>query len=318
MIVVVTLNSLLEKKYYCNNFTLNKTHRVDNIVYSVGGKGINISRQLNLLDIQNQSFLFIGGENGKIIRKKLIEEKINFVPTYTKAQTREACVIIDEVKKNITTVMESKYKIEANEIEEMKTKLEKAIQNCNILVLSGSLSSPNVFDIIKYGIEKAKENDKLTVLDSHGSHLRDAIELQPDILHNNLDEINSSLKLNLQSDEEILNFTDELYNKGIKISIITDGGKPAYVNHFGFKYKFYPPQIDEIHPTGSGDALVAGILYGITNSHPFTESLKFGMALGTLNAQKIEVCNITKSELENFNFENIKVETIGQKMNTIF
>lgn len=318
MIVIITLNPLLEKRFYCNNFSINKTHRVNKLEYTVGGKGINISRQLNLLKVPNQSFTFLGGENGRIIRKHLTHEKINFVAIPTKAQTREATLIIDDNNSTVTTVMEQEYNISKNEIDEMKQKIEKAILNANIVVFAGSLPNQETYEIIEYGTKLAKENDKMVIIDTYGEHLNNCIELAPDIIHNNLDEVNNSLKLHLQNEKQIIDFTKKLYHKGVKITAITDGKNPFIVNNFNFIYKVFPPEVQEIHSTGSGDAFVAGLIYGIYNSEPLVESLKIATTLGAINAQRLDVCNITPKDLENFDANTFKIETIGEKMNTIF
>jgi len=318
MIVIVTLNPLLEKKYFCDDFELNKTFRVDKIKYSVGGKGINISRELNYLGVPNQSFTFLGGENGRYIRKLLTHEKINYVAVPTKAQTREAAVIIDKKNNSVSTVMEKKYEISRAEIEEMKVKLEKAILNSNMLVFAGSLPNDDTFEIIDWGTKLAKENDKLVLFDTYGNHLDKSLNLPVDIIHNNVDELEKALNKNLSTEEDIINLAKELKDRGIKISAITNGKHPFIVNNFGFLYKVYPPAVNEIHPTGSGDAFVAGLIYGIFNSLPIVESLKIATSLGAINSTRIDVCNITYNELENFDKESINIETIGEKMNTIF
>ena len=67
MILTVTLNSLLEKKLFLNSKE-SENNRAYKQQYSAGGKGINISRQLNCLGIQNHALTFLGGANGKKLR----------------------------------------------------------------------------------------------------------------------------------------------------------------------------------------------------------------------------------------------------------
>ncbi|MCB0748024.1 MAG: 1-phosphofructokinase, partial [Ignavibacteriae bacterium] len=87
MVLTVTINPLLEKNLFFNDVSANNRAYKEEI--TAGGKGINISRQLNLLGIQNHAITFLGGSKGKIIRSVLEKEQISFSPVSTKSETRE-------------------------------------------------------------------------------------------------------------------------------------------------------------------------------------------------------------------------------------
>jgi fructose-1-phosphate kinase PfkB-like protein len=53
-----------------------------------------------------------------------------------------------------------------------------------------------------------------------------------------------------------------------------------------------PPQTKAVNPTGSGDALVAGILYGFQHGWKFERCLAFGTAAGASNAQVWDVATL--------------------------
>ena len=60
MILTVTLNPLLEKRLEFQSVELGKDQRAKNEFYAAGGKGINVSRQLNLLGVKNSAFTWLG------------------------------------------------------------------------------------------------------------------------------------------------------------------------------------------------------------------------------------------------------------------
>lgn len=318
MILSVTLNPLLEKKYTCKNFVISHTHRTSEFEYAVGGKGINVSRELNHLKIHNQSMTFLGGDNGRTIRKKLNEEGINYIAVSTKSQNREGTVIFDPERLTQTSIMQSNYHILDSEISEFKIRLEKAIQNCTVLLFSGSLPSESAYEIMEYGIKLAQDNDKLVFIDSYGAHLDNIIRLKPNIMHNNIQEIESSLNIKLSSENEIIKFLNNLYESGVKIAVLTDGDKPSYAMNFGFIYKISFPTVPTLDSTGCGDSLVAGMLYGIDKALTFKESIGFATKLGLINAQRWDVCNISLKEVDAYSIDNIKIEAVGEKMDTVF
>ena len=75
MILTVTLNPLLEHRLTYKVLHIGHENRSAKEKYKAGGKGINVSRQLNILSVDNLAFTFLGGSNGKLLKKLLIEVK---------------------------------------------------------------------------------------------------------------------------------------------------------------------------------------------------------------------------------------------------
>lgn len=316
MVLTVTLNPLLEKRLYFEKIELGKSFRSNKEELTAGGKGININRQLNLLGIKNSSFTFLGGNNGKLLRSILTHEQIEYSAVPTKSETRSADLVFENHNKRLTTFFGINSSISKEESDEFKHRLEKMIQNCSIVIFSGSSPCKETNDIFPYGIELANKFDKISVLDTYGEHHSKCIEAKPTIIHNNSNEIESSLGVSFQSEEEKIKFLENIYSKGIKLSFITDGEKPAYASKYDFHYKIYPPKIETFDPTGSGDAFVAGIVYGIENSLVFDDFLKIAAGLGTANASMWSTCRVTVEQMNLYN-EKVKFEPIGKKMKLI-
>ena len=96
MILTVTINPILERRYYYQSLNLYSANRNGKLVIKEGGKGINVNRQLNKMGIKNIAMLFTGGGNGKLIREALRKEQINFSEIITKNETRDSAIIIDQ------------------------------------------------------------------------------------------------------------------------------------------------------------------------------------------------------------------------------
>ena len=316
MILTITLNPLLEKRLIFQSVKLGKDQRAQNEFYAAGGKGINVSRQLNFLGIKNSAFTFIGGSNGKIFRHLLNEDKIDFSLVQTKSETRCADIIIEKENNRLTTFFGLNSEITEDESSEFKNKLDKMIQNCSIVVFSGSSPGRFTNDIFPYGIELANKYDKISVLDTYGEHLKDCIAAEPTVIHNNVNELEKSLNISLKSENEKLDFLKELYSKKIKLMFLTDGANPIYAAKYDFDYKIIPPEIKTIDATGSGDAFVAGIVCGLENSLVFDDFVKTATALGAANAATFQTCKVGTEEM-NQHVDNVKVESIGKKMKII-
>lgn len=312
MILTVTLNPLLERRYYYQAINLSSVNRNGKLIIKAGGKGINVNRQLNKLGIKNIALLFIGGSNGKLIRETLRAEKINFSEIVIKNETREAAIVIDQSAEKIHSFFGTDALISSSEAREFISKMEKAIAACEIVVFSGSSPGMQTDSIFVQGINIANKLDKISVCDTYGEHLQDCYDSSPTIIHNNIDEIKVSLGLELLDKADKLNFLNILYKKGVKQAFITDGGNSFYASNFDFHYKVTPPEIRTVDSTGSGDAFVAGIVYGWHNKLTFEQQLLFATSLGASNAKSFEVCDVEMKDAESL-ADEIKIESIGKK-----
>ncbi|MHB9013526.1 MAG: PfkB family carbohydrate kinase, partial [Ignavibacteriaceae bacterium] len=96
MVLTVTLNPLLERRYKFSRISFSQENRNGILEIKAGGKGINVSRQLNHLNVENIALTFLGGANGKQLKEILIKENIRITSIRTESNTRDAAIIIDE------------------------------------------------------------------------------------------------------------------------------------------------------------------------------------------------------------------------------
>jgi 1-phosphofructokinase family hexose kinase len=316
MILTVTINPLLERRYYYQSIELSSVNRNGKLILQAGGKGINVNRQLNKLGVKNIAMLFSGGTNGKLMREALRNEKINYSEIISKSETRDSAIIIDQSASKIYSFFGTDAIVSSNEAREFISKLEKAIAACEIVIFSGSSPCKETDSIFVEGINIATKLDKISVCDTYGRHLQDCYDASPTIVHNNIDEIKSSLEIKIQNEADSVNFLKMLYKKGVKQAYITDGKNPFYTSNFDFHYKVTPPEISSVDSTGSGDAFVAGIVYGWHNKYTFEQQLRFAAALGALNSKSFDVCNVEIDEANSF-AKKIHIEAVGKRLKEI-
>ncbi len=316
MVLTITLNPLLERRYLFSKINFNAENRNGMHTLKAGGKGINVSRQLNKLGLENIALTFTGGVNGKLFKDVLRNEGISFVDIQTKEETRDAAVILENSVKKVSTFFRKNNDLSDTEANAFASKMEKMIATCEIVVFAGSSPCAETNFVIPEGIEIANRLDKISICDTYGDHLQTCIDASPSILHNNIAEIESSLKIRLKTQKEKLSFLNYLYSKGIKQSYITDGENPFYSSNFDFHYKVTVPKIDVSDSTGSGDSFVAGLVYGWHNKFKFDNQLSFATALAVKNAENFETCLVSKDEAELIK-DLFVVESVGKKLKTI-
>jgi 1-phosphofructokinase family hexose kinase len=316
MILTVTLNPLLERRIVYNTINVGGVNRDGKIEVKAGGKGINVSRQLNNVGIENLALTFAGGTYGREFKDVLHHEKIKSVLIHTEAKTREALIFIDESSGSVTSCFGFNSEITPKEVYEFKVKLEKMIPNYEMIILSGSSPCKETDSIFPAAIEWGNKHDKIIICDTYGDHLRDCFDASPTIIHNNIDEIEKSLNIKLQTEEEKNKFLVSLYSKNIKQAYLTDGNKPFFVSNFDYHFSIIPPSVKTIDSTGSGDAFTAGIVYGWHNDLIFEDTIKTAAALGAANASGFDVCNVKINGFEGLK-TSVIINPIGKKMKLI-
>ena len=316
MVLTVTINPLLERRYEYQKISAHHQNRNGVVTLQAGGKGINVSRQLNELNVQNIALTFLGGVNGKAFRNSLNKEEISFSFVSTKSETRDCAVVINSSKPSVSAFFGEDPKISTDEVDAFLLKLEKMITNSAIVIFSGSSPCKQADSIFPAGIELANRHGKISVCDTYGDHLKNCIDASPTVIHNNVQETESSLKISLKTEKEKLEYLDFLYSKGVKQTFLTDGENQFYSSNFDFHYKVAVPKITAIDPTGSGDAFTSGIVYGWHHQITFIEQLILATSLGTANAGMFDVCRVPKTSADEFTGK-IKPEAVGKKMKVI-
>ena len=250
------------------------------------------------------------------LRESLQKEQIHFSEINTKSETRDAAIIISKTENKIYSFFRSDEEITPAEVDNFILKMEKMISTCEVVVFSGSSPCEAADVIFPEGIRIAKQLDKISVCDTYGNHLEKCLDASPTIVHNNFEEIQSSLDLKLKSENDFLFLLDKLYKKGVKQAFITDAEKTFYASNFDFHYKITLPKIDAIDSTGSGDAFTAGLIYGWHKKLNFEEQLRFASALGICNAKSFEVCDVNEEDAQSI-VEQIKISSVGKKIKLI-
>ena len=313
MILTITINPLLERRYYYPDINLSSVNRKGVVLLKAGGKGINVSRQLNTINISNIALLFTGGTNGKLLRDSLRREGINFSDISIKSETRDSAIIINEATSEVYSFFGKNSSVSSLEVKEFIYKMEKAIATCEIVVFSGSSPCDETDEIFSRGIEIANELDKISICDTYGKPLKKCLIASPTIVHNNVEEIQKSLGISLNSEADHIKLLKMLYDKGVKQAFITNGSELFYASNFDFHYKVTLPEINTVDSTGSGDAFVSGVVYGWHNKLTFEQQLRLASALGAFNAKSVEVCNVEIRDTNSL-VEKIQIEALGKRL----
>ena len=296
MIVTITLNPMLDKTVHIDRLERGAIHRAKKIEMVAGGKGINVSRQLKRLGIKTLATGFLGGETGAIVTRLLSEEGVDHDFVMTDVMTRDGVTYL-EPDGTWTAMFEPSLRIDVRFVQELNKKIQALTSQSTWFVCGGSSPGHEADDVFYEAIVNAHKADVPSVLDSYGKAFELAMKAQPTLVKPNKKEFELTYRRKLETPADQVNAVNFLLDKGARYCVISDGGTAFYAGVQGHFWRVTPPGVEMVNATGSGDAMIAGILYGFRQGWKFERCLAFGTAAGAANARTWDVATLSLEEI---------------------
>lgn len=277
MIYTVTLNPSIDFIVRLDHLELGSVNRMTSDDKFAGGKGINVSRILQRLDVDNTATGFIGGFTGRFVENCLIAEgiKTNFV------QVSEDTRINVKIKAGEETEINGAGpKISDEKLEELKAILA-GLSSEDTVVFAGSAPSSLGNQVYNTLIPIAKKAGAEVVCDFEGQTLLDSLNYQPLLVKPNNHELADIFGVELNGLEDIEKYAREILAKGAKNVIISMAGDGALLVTPEAAYFAKPIKGTVKNSVGAGDSMVAGFTGEYVKSGDPIEALKWGVACGT-------------------------------------
>jgi tagatose 6-phosphate kinase len=285
MIVTITLNPSIDKRYEVADIIKGKVIRAEQVENTAGGKGLNVSRVIRLLGETVTATGFLGGKSGEFIAEQIYSLGISNQFVEINGETR-SCLAISSQDGIQTEILEPGPWIEQDELAEWLTRYERILQGCSCVCASGSLPRNVPVGLYKELIQKANAQNVKFLLDTSGAALQAGIEGSPFFIKPNLDELEFFAGQRVRKTEDVLEQIDRLQDRGIACVVVSLGKEGAIAGIGKNKYKVTVPQIQAVNPVGSGDSLVAGFAVALQRGYADDQLLAFACACGSANAME--------------------------------
>lgn len=292
MITTITLNPCIDRTVEIKNFSYGGTNLVLNTKNDISGKGINVNRVLQKLDIENMALGFNYLNDSKKLHDEL--EKIGCHHEFVdvNGSLRVNIKIFD----NQTTVMsefnEKGEEVFDENIQEFMKTLKKNLSRTSILVVNGSVPPGISCSIYKEIINMAKEKNVKCILDAKCDLLKQGLEALPLLIKPNEKELSETYGVVLETERDIINLSKKIVKKGIKYVCVSRAEKGAVFITSENVYKIDPIEVTVKGVQGAGDSMVAGFCYAISNNMSEVDIIKYGVACatGSLVHKGTELC----------------------------
>lgn len=297
MIYTITLNPSID--YF---ITLNETLLVDEVnrgsheIYKAGGKGLNVSKILSVMNIPSKAIAVLGGFTGQYIQDSFEEDpniemipipvdgmnRINMKANYGK---KALCVNGSGPVANDCTVqllLDEIAKINADDI----------------VIISGSVMHGFPDDFVTVLAQAVHQRNAKVVIDMEQITMEQLKECRPYLIKPNLYEFQllfENAEINESNIDEYLKKANEIGIENILVSLGKDG---AVLSNAHGIFRLDQPRTLLVNKVGAGDAMLASFIGKLSQGYSSEEALQWGGAAGNAAASKIE--DITICDIEGY------------------
>ena len=287
MIYTLTLNPAIDYFLTVNDeLMVDEVNRGHDAIFKAGGKGLNVSKILSLLNIRSRAIVLLGGFTGDFIRSEFEKDEnievisvkvdgVNRINMKAHYDHKALCINGDGPKAD--------EKVKAALLEKISL-----IREGDIAVISGSMMRG--FD----------ENDLITMADriheQKGKVVIDMEKISPETLKRcrpylikpNLYELQILLNDENITKENAKEAIDTLRKQGVEKVLLSLGKDGALLgDEEGFLYLVQPNTV-LVNKVGAGDAMLAAFLGKLTETGNRELALRYGGAAGNAVASRLE------------------------------
>lgn len=298
MILTVTLNAAIDKRYVVEDFKVGEVNRVKACSYVPGGKGLNVSKPASIYGAEVVATGFVGGHAGNYIEDALKPFGIRSEFYHVDAESRSCINIWDEVKQVQTEFLEPGFTIGLKDWEGFEEKFKSLAVKAEVVAMSGSV--PKGLDGTAYQrlVKIVKDAGKKVILDTSGKLLEMGIQAAPTLIKPNIDEIRMLTGKPCDDIHDIIEAAKEIHRNGVEIVAVSLGAEGSLaVSHEGI-FRAEVPKIHAVNTVGCGDSMIAGFAVGIKEGLPLSEILRKASAISAAAAMREETGFFCMEDME--------------------
>ena len=277
MIYTLTFNPSIDYYIKLDNFMPYALNRAKQEEIVAAGKGINVAKVLNQLNMEVEILGFVGGEIGRMISHDLKSQNLKCDLIETKNGNSRINVKINDGKE--TQINGKGPLVLKDDLNNLYNKLAK-LNKDDILIISGSLADGMQSSDLKEICQFVHDFGCQLVLDIANIALLDCLCYHPFLIKPNKEELEELFGCKIDEDD-LLKYALILQKKGAQNILVSLGKNGAFLlDEDGNSYYLKALEGKVISTIGAGDSMVAGYIAKYLEKHNHYEALCFGVACG--------------------------------------
>ncbi len=286
MIITVTLNSAIDKRGEVETLEQGRVNRVTNIVRTVGGKGINVSKKVKILGGETIATGFTGGSGGVIISRFFEQSGIQNDMVTVSGMTRTNLKIVE--KNGLVTEFNNPGPtIREEEMAQLVEKIEKYASPDNLFVFAGSAPDNYGPEIYAKLIGIAKEKGSKVIFEGHRSTLVAGAAAKPHIVVTSRIALENINEMPYHADEKrVIQMCKQFLEEGVEQVIVPLG--MAGILFVKEKELIFCPRIhmDIYSEAGAYDSVAAAFAHGLQYDLSYDQTIRNAVALSAISSVK--------------------------------
>lgn len=299
-IITVTLHPALDKIIRIPHLRPNEISRAVIESLYAGGKGNNVARALHRLGAPVIATGYQGGNIGDFVIQTMKDEGIPTDFVSCSQPTRTSLLIIENDTGYTYPIYEPGQSVTGSEILSLKEKFTKLIQQAAVCLFCGSAQSQPLADLLAELVTLANEQGVKTVLDASGLALKTAMPRKPYMVKVNREELAEFFGSQIEDREIERQALAKLTATGISIVAMSKGAEGIILTDGAQFIEGKLPMQNVINVMGCGDSLLAGMVVSMFQGGDLANMVRWGVAAGAANTQKIGAGYIDREIVESY------------------
>lgn len=301
-IITLTLNPAFDMHCFCESFSPYHENLASITALEAGGKGVNISRALTSLGVENTALVVLGDENADSFVKALRDDGINSICIEAEGRIRENITLHTSGSPE-TRISFRGFKADSSLLSQVEEKLDALVDSDTVLTFTGSMPEGISVSDAKKMLMKMKAKGARIVIDSKSFTFDDLRDVCPWLIKPNEEEISAYSSLSVNDLEDAARAADELRGICSENVMISLGGAGAVLSTSEGIFISSAPRIEVRSTIGAGDSSIAGFIAAASEGCAYPEMLRraicYGsaacMSEGTRPPKKEDVDNLIKT-----------------------
>ena len=307
MILTVTLNAAIDKRYVVEEFKVGEVNRVKECAYVPGGKGLNVSKPAAVAGAEVVATGFVGGHAGNYIEASLKDYHVKSAFYHLESESRSCINIWDEKNCVQTEFLEPGFTVTESEFQGFLEEFKELVKQADVVAMSGSV--PKGLDGTAYQklVKVVKDAGKKVILDTSGKLLEMGIEACPTMIKPNIDEIRMLTGKECNEIGEIVEAAKEIHARGVEVVAVSLGADGSLAVSDEGVFRAIVPRIDAVNTVGCGDSMIAGFALGFAEGLGIEETLRKASAISAAAALREETGYFVMEDMQRL-YPQIKIE----------
>ena len=286
MIYTVTLNPALDKTVTIPRFALDSVNRISELREDPGGKGINVSKVIAKLGGTSRAIALLGGAVGEKIELALEGMGIDVWAFEANGETRTNTKVVDPVLDTHTDINEPGPEATLALLDGTLASLADAIQEGDIVVLSGSLPKGAPVATYETWCRTCSGAGAKVFLDADGDALSHGLKALPYLAKPNDAELSRICGRELKDVTAIASEARAIVERGVSRVVVSMGGAGALFAESGRTLLAHSPKVPVGSTVGAGDSVVAALAFAEERGMSLEETARLSMATGAANVMQ--------------------------------